>query len=187
MAVGSTATLTVTATGTAPLSYQWQVNGTNLVDGGNISGSITDVLTISDVQITNSGDYMVIITNIAGSVTSSNAILTVTNIPGVIVQPTNQVVGVGPTVKSGITMPGTALLSFGSIIPSGDGGRGFILSGGGGTGNGTYYVLTSSNPLVPLNLWTSIATNQFDGNGNFIFTNAAQTNAAQQFYMLRIP
>jgi hypothetical protein len=49
------------------------------------------------------------------------------------------------------------------------------------------HVLTSSNFLVPLSLWTSIATNHFDGTGHFIFTNAAQTNAAQQFYLLQLP
>jgi hypothetical protein len=43
-------------------------------------------------------------------------------------------------------------------------------------------VLTSSNLLVPLSLWTSIATNHFDGTGHFIFT-----NAAQQFYLLQLP
>jgi hypothetical protein len=109
----------------------------------------------------------------------------VTNIsPGITVQPTNQTAGVGPTVKSGITVTGK-ILSIGSILRSGDGSGGFILSGGGGASNGTYYVLTSSNPLAPLNLWMSVATNQFDGNGDFIFTNAAQTNAVQQFYRLQ--
>ena len=188
VAVGSNATFAVTATGTEPLSYQWQVNETNLVDeDGIISGSTNTILTIINAQTNNSGNYTVIVTNIAGSVTSSNAILTVTNIlSGITVQPTNQTVGMGPTVKSGINATGT-ILGIGSIIRSGDGSGNFILSGGGGTSNGTYYVLTSSNPLAPLNLWTSIATNQFDGNGYFIFTNAAQTNAAQQFYLLQMP
>jgi len=48
-------------------------------------------------------------------------------------------------------------------------------------------VLTSSNLLVPLSLWTSIATNHFDSTGHFIFTNAAQTNAPQEFYLLQMP
>jgi len=61
------------------------------------------------------------------------------------------------------------------------------LSGVGGTNSGTDYVLTSCNLLVPLSLWTSIATNHFDSTGHFIFTNAAQTNAAQQFYLRQLP
>jgi hypothetical protein len=61
------------------------------------------------------------------------------------------------------------------------------LSGVGGTNSGTDYVLTSSHLPAPLSLRTSIATNHFDGTGHFIFTNAAQTNAAQQFYLLQLP
>jgi hypothetical protein len=61
------------------------------------------------------------------------------------------------------------------------------LSGVGGTNIGTDYVLTSSHLLVPLSLRTRIATNHFDSNGHFIFTNAAQTNAPQQFYLLQLP
>src|SRR5208283_6161292 len=99
--VGSKATFAVTATGTAPLSYQWQVDGTNLVNGSikngaAISGATTTNLTIKNAQTNNSGNYTVVVTNIAGSVTSSNAFLKVTNIPPAItVQPTNIAVGVG--------------------------------------------------------------------------------------------
>ena len=48
--------------------------------GASISGSISNVLTIMSVQPTNSGIYSVIVTNIAGSVTSSNAVLTVASL-----------------------------------------------------------------------------------------------------------
>src|SRR5208282_5756934 len=153
--VGATATFVVAAVGIVPLSYQWQMDGTNLVDGGQISGSISNVLTIMSVQPTNSGIYSVIVTNIAGSVTSSNAVLTV------------------------------ASLSFVNIVSAGGGS--FILSGVGGTNNGTYYVLTATNLTLPLTNWTRITTNQFDNLGGFIFTNAAQTNAPQLFYILEQP
>ena len=77
LAVGSNATFAVTAVGTAPLSYQWQVNGTNLVnvtnlDDSQISGATTNVLTISNVQTSDpTATTTVIVTNLAGSVTSS--------------------------------------------------------------------------------------------------------------------
>ena len=74
---------------------------------------------------------------------------------------------------------------FGNIMVAG--GTNAILSGVGGSNSATYYVLTSSNLLVPLDLWTRIATNQFDSVGGFIFTNAAQTNAPQMFYILEQP
>ena len=60
------------------------------------------------------------------------------------------------------------------------------LSGSGGTTNGTYYVLTSTNLSLPLAQWQFIATNQFDGNGNFTVTNLIYTNAPQSFYMLQL-
>jgi hypothetical protein len=40
---------------------------------------------------------------------------------------------------------------------------------------------------LPLTNWIFIATNRFDGFGGFIFTNAMQTNAPQQFYILKLP
>ncbi|HLX95184.1 MAG TPA: immunoglobulin domain-containing protein, partial [Verrucomicrobiae bacterium] len=102
VAVGSFVTLAATATGTPPLSFQWQVQGTNLiwtnlVNGGNISGATNTTLTINPAQITNSANYQLIVTNYAGSATSSPpAVLTVTNGPPVItVQPTNQLVETG--------------------------------------------------------------------------------------------
>jgi hypothetical protein len=68
---GSPATLSVTAGGTAPLRYQWRFNGTNL------SGATNAALTFVSAQVANSGNYSVVITNVAGSVTSLAAILTV--------------------------------------------------------------------------------------------------------------
>jgi hypothetical protein len=80
VALGETATFTVTATGSAPLSYQWQANGTNLTDGSNIFGSTSNDLTISNVSAANPGTYLVNITDATGSsVTSSNATLSLLN------------------------------------------------------------------------------------------------------------
>ena len=70
---GSTATFSVTATGTA-LAYQW------LRDGLLLSGATNATLTLANVQPPRIGNYSVVITNAAGSVTSSVAQL---NIPGV--------------------------------------------------------------------------------------------------------
>jgi hypothetical protein len=77
---GQTAQFTVGAADT--LSYQWwftnQSNvGTKLTDGGNIAGSRTNGLTISSVAGGNAGAYLVVLSNAVGSVTSSNATLTI--------------------------------------------------------------------------------------------------------------
>ena len=73
---------------------------------------------------------------------------------------------------------------FGSI---GFSSAGFVISGTGGTTNGAYYVLTSTNIALPIDQWTPIATNAFDGSGNFIFTNPADGGQSQVFYRLQIP
>jgi hypothetical protein len=64
-----TASVSVAATGTVPLSYQWSLNGTN------IPGATSSSMTISNVVQTNLGTYAVIVSDIFGSVTSSNAAL----------------------------------------------------------------------------------------------------------------
>jgi hypothetical protein len=73
---GSTTIFSVSAIGTAPLSYQWCKDGTNIVNGGTISGTTNTSLTISNMQPANTGNYTVVVTNTYGSVTSSVAMLT---------------------------------------------------------------------------------------------------------------
>lgn len=65
-------------------------------------------------------------------------------------------------------------------------GGNFIFSGSGGLAGGTYYVLTSTDAAAPLTNWIPIATNLFDGGGNFSFTNAVSADA-QRFFILQIP
>ena len=62
----------VTADGTTALNYQWNFNGTNIDWATNAS------LTITNVQLSQAGNYSVLVTNVFGSITSSNAALTVT-------------------------------------------------------------------------------------------------------------
>jgi hypothetical protein len=75
-------------------------------------------------------------------------------------------------------------LKFNSV--SNTGGQ-LVTSGSGGPTNGTYYVLGSTNAALSLNFWTRIATNQFDSNGNFSFTNSINPNAPRQFYLIQLP
>jgi hypothetical protein len=64
--VGTTTNITVTATGTTPLSYQWMFNG------NAIAGATTSSFTITNIQQTNQGVYSVVVANIAGSALSSS-------------------------------------------------------------------------------------------------------------------
>lgn len=69
VAMGSNATFSVVATGTAPLAYQWRFYGTNL------AGATNAFFTRTNVQPVHLGNYLVVVTNVAGSVTSSAATL----------------------------------------------------------------------------------------------------------------
>jgi chitinase len=68
---GSNATFSVTAGGAAPFTYQWYFNSALL------SGATNSTLTVNNVQVSNTGGYDVIVTNIYGSVSSSIATLSV--------------------------------------------------------------------------------------------------------------
>src|SRR5437660_824040 len=69
---GQTAIFSVSATGTAPLSYQWKKNGI-AVSGASSSAYTTPATSTSD----SGAQFTVIVSNSAGSVTSSAAVLTV--------------------------------------------------------------------------------------------------------------
>ena len=75
VAPGSEVTFSVTATGTEPLSHQWQKDGVNLNDGGSISGATTATLTITGVTESDEGGYRCVVTNIAGADISDTATL----------------------------------------------------------------------------------------------------------------
>ena len=62
-----------------------------------------------------------------------------------------------------------------------------VLSGSGGTPNGAYLVLTTTNVGLPTASWTVAATNHFDASGNFAFTNAISSAIPQRFFILQAP
>ena len=114
--VGSSATFSVTATGTG-LTYQWRKNGIN-ISGANSSSYTTPAVGTID----NGATYSVVITSSGCTVTSNNATLTVNSPPTMIVNPTDQAVcqgnaafffslawGSGTTYqwrKNGVNIPG---------------------------------------------------------------------------------
>jgi uncharacterized protein (TIGR02145 family)/uncharacterized repeat protein (TIGR02543 family) len=70
---GDSVTLTVIATGAAPLSYQWKKGASNV-------GANSPSLTINPVASASAGNYTVIVSNIAGSDTSADALLSVNTV-----------------------------------------------------------------------------------------------------------
>ena len=95
--LGATATFSATADGTGPLTYQWTRNGINLSDGGNVSGSATANLTLSNISLSNAASYTVIVTGF-GAVTSAPpaTLSVVTNYaPAIIASPQNLITNAG--------------------------------------------------------------------------------------------
>ncbi len=88
---GQAASLTVGATGTAPLAYQWKKGGTNV-------GSNSATFSLAAAQVADAGSYTVTVSNAAGSVTSLPAALTVNAAgagPAITAQPADAVVTTG--------------------------------------------------------------------------------------------
>lgn len=102
------ATFMVSAEGGLPLACQWRDNGTNLTDGANISGATTTNLLLRRVTTNDVGAYTIVVTNVAGSVISSNVLLTIIPSPPVIVTPPlDQTAFVGETITFTVAVIGT--------------------------------------------------------------------------------
>jgi hypothetical protein len=108
---GANVTFMVVASGTTPMSYQWQKNG------ANIAGATGASLVLTAVTSANAGSYTVIVSNSAGSATSSAATLTVNPAPIVLTVtltgPTNgEVFATAPadvTLEAAVTSGNTVL------------------------------------------------------------------------------
>ena len=66
-------------------------------------------------------------------------------------------------------------------------GTNVIFTGTGGTSNGTYAILTSTNVTLPLSNWVSLLTNVFEATGNFSITQAIAASEFQRYFRLRTP
>ena len=87
--VGSDASFSIVAAGSAPLSYQWRLNGTKLPAARNPTAT-NATLVLSNVQAPQAGSYSVAISNFLGNTISSNALLTILFPPTIELQPVNQ-------------------------------------------------------------------------------------------------
>lgn len=104
---GGTATFTVSVSGTAPLTYQWFFEGTNV-----LASATNESLTLTNVQAADAGGYTVVVTNVAGSATSVVATLTVGVAPTITAQPSSLVVTQGQDAGFTIAASGSPALGY---------------------------------------------------------------------------
>ena len=104
---GQTATFSVTATGTAPLTYEWKKNGA-VISGATASSYTTAAAAASD----NNAKFTVTVTNSVSSAASNAATLTVNVPPSITTQPASTTVNAGQTATFSVAATGTGALSY---------------------------------------------------------------------------
>jgi len=112
---GETVTFSISATNLMGFGYQWQRSSTNILNGGNVSGANTCVLTITNISDSDAVDYSVIVTNALGSlgsVTSSIVTLTVLDPPIINIQPQPLTVTIGHAANFEVVAAGAKYLDY---------------------------------------------------------------------------
>jgi Immunoglobulin domain/Lamin Tail Domain len=108
---GNPAFFSVSATGTAPIYYQWRYRGTN-IPGANFS-----TFSLPAVQQKDAGPYSVIVYNSAGSIESASGVLTVLIPASITLNPTNALVRIKPDPLALPTTNGTFYALASSTTP----------------------------------------------------------------------
>ena len=103
---GATAIFSVTASGTAPLIYQWRF------DGWNLNGQTNATLSLTNVQPVNAGSYQVVVANAFGSITSAVATLSLLGPPSITTQPQSRTNPAGTTAIFEVAATSLAPLSY---------------------------------------------------------------------------
>jgi sugar lactone lactonase YvrE len=135
VAIGGNATLSITATGTAPFDYQW------FFDGAPLQNQTNTTLQLSAVAFTNAGAYNVVVTNLYGSATSAVAVVSVGLPPAITTQPASQTDLAGSNASFSVAVSGAGPFTYqwqfdGTNLPNlittvaGDGIEGYSGDGG---------------------------------------------------------
>jgi hypothetical protein len=171
--VGETVTLTVGASSTPAPSYQWRRNGTNII------GATASTLTLTEIQLTDAGDYSVAVSNSAGSVTSATATVVVTS--------TNRTARLS-NLSVRTTMAAGQTLIVGVVVN--DGSRDVLVRAAGPALAAFGLASAMSDPLLELyngpsmvlsnNDWSPALATMFSSVGAFAFPNGSKDAAFVQ-------
>jgi Leucine-rich repeat (LRR) protein len=104
--VNTTANFSVVAGGVPTPAYQWQLNN------APISGATASTWVVANVQTDDAGNYRVVVTNSAGSITSAVVTLTVWVPPSITLQPQSQTVVLSTNISLTASATGTEPLSY---------------------------------------------------------------------------
>jgi autotransporter-associated beta strand protein len=181
------------STGTMTVTNAVSLGGTTRLKVSDTGSPASDEL-ISQSSITNGGDLVV--TNIGGTLQGGDTFtlfhassyigtfnsVTLPTLAGSQSWDTSKLYTQGKISVVGSAAP----MSFSGIHASGND---IVLNAVGGTPNGPVSVLTSTNLLIPVNLWSTLISSNFDNGGNFTLTvtGALTSGRPQQFYLLHVP
>ncbi len=108
---GTTAFLSVTATGEGTLFYAWEKNGAAMSDGGHYSGCATSTLAVSNFDAGDAAPYRCVVRNAGGSTTSGTAALSL-GTTTITQQPQPKMVPAGGTATFSVGATGRAPLTY---------------------------------------------------------------------------
>ena len=137
---GINLSLTIAASGTSPISFQWYK------DGVAINGALSSVYTLSGPLLNKAGAYDVVVTNVAGSVRSNSTL--VFTPPHIVTQPTPASVALGAGTTFSVVAGGSPSLTYqwyrnGTAVPGATSDR-YTFGATTVSDAGTYYVIVSN-------------------------------------------
>jgi hypothetical protein len=190
--IGQTATFSVTASSVSSLYYQWCAGAigsgiyTNLAVGGQFSAVTNATLSISNLAFGNAADYVVVLTNSNGSITSAVATLTVINpSPAITLQPASQTNYVNQTATFTVGAIGSSPLCYQWYGGRAGSGSYTNLIAGGQFSTVTNATLTISNlTLENAADYVVVVTNSYDSITSAVATLIVLTNLSYQAVIL---
>ena len=109
IASGQTTTLTVAATGTAPLTYQWYLGASGTTTAPIVGATSSSYLT---PPLTSPASYWVRVSNATGNADSATATVTIGVAPTITLQPASQTINAAQTATLSVAATGTVPLSY---------------------------------------------------------------------------